>query len=82
MAFVLSSLFHVFSSVGLKAEKIDCYHCGEKMRKTNALTVKFNGCLQPVCCHGCSAVLRTIEKNGLIQDYLEAKSLQVENKSS
>ncbi len=33
----------------------------------------FNGASYPVCCHGCLAVLKTIERNGLTQQYLQEK---------
>lgn len=73
MAFALSSLLGVIYPARNAGEKIDCYHCGEKMRKLRALTVKFNGALYPVCCHGCLAILKTVERNGLTAQYLQAK---------
>ena len=73
MAFAFSSLLDAIYPARNVGEKIDCYHCGEKMRKMKALTVKFNGLTYPVCCHGCLAVLRTVEQNGLTAQYLQAK---------
>ncbi|WP_186864229.1 heavy metal translocating P-type ATPase metal-binding domain-containing protein [Undibacterium griseum] len=57
-----------------KTEKITCYHCGEKSFPKKTLYVVFNGTEQPVCCHGCLAVLKTIEKNHLIPEYLQTKA--------
>ncbi|MFZ6773607.1 heavy metal translocating P-type ATPase metal-binding domain-containing protein [Undibacterium sp. SXout7W] len=74
MAFALSSLYSFFSFPRKTGGKIDCYHCSEKMHEHRALTVNFNGITQPVCCHGCLAILKTIEKNGMIAEYLQAKS--------
>ena len=78
MAITLSHLLALFSSAQNSAEKIDCYHCGEKMRKNKSIYVKFNGKDQPVCCHGCLAILRTVEQNNMISEYLKAKSVQTE----
>lgn len=74
MVFAFSRLLDtVFSSFGTE-EKLDCFHCGEKMRKANALTARFNGGLHPVCCHGCLAVLHAVERNKLVDEYLQNKS--------
>lgn len=69
-----SSIFDAISICFQTREKINCFHCDEKMRKENALLVVFNGGSHPVCCHGCLAVLQTIERNGLTMQYLQAKS--------
>ncbi|MCH8621665.1 heavy metal translocating P-type ATPase metal-binding domain-containing protein [Undibacterium sp. TS12] len=44
------------------------------MRKANALTARFNGGLHPVCCHGCLAVLHAVERNKLVDEYLQNKA--------
>ena len=59
-------------------EKIVCYHCGEKMRESKSLYLKFNGQQRALCCHGCLAILQTIERNNMVADYLHAKSAQLE----
>ncbi|MBR7798984.1 heavy metal translocating P-type ATPase metal-binding domain-containing protein [Undibacterium sp. FT137W] len=42
------------------------------------MTVNFQHVLRPVCCHGCLAVLNTIQQNGLTEEYLRSKE-QVES---
>ena len=74
MAFVFSSLLATVLLPFKVSEKIDCFHCGEKMRKAAALTTRFNGLEQVVCCHGCQAVLRTVEKNKLVKEYMKNKA--------
>ncbi|MBC3916291.1 heavy metal translocating P-type ATPase metal-binding domain-containing protein [Undibacterium sp. CY18W] len=54
--------------------RLNCFHCDETMRERNALTVTFNGSPQQVCCHGCLAILRTIEQNHLVAAYLKNKA--------
>ncbi|MFZ6766246.1 heavy metal translocating P-type ATPase metal-binding domain-containing protein [Undibacterium sp. Di26W] len=54
--------------------RLSCFHCSETMRERNALAVKFNGSPQLVCCHGCLAILQTIEQNHLVDAYLENKA--------
>lgn len=76
MASVFSSFFESVLFPLKAGEKTDCFHCGEKMRKSNALTARFNGQLQPVCCHGCLAILRTVEQNNLVNDYMKNKASQ------
>lgn len=56
---------------------MDCFHCGEKMRKSNALTTQFDGRMQAVCCHGCLAVLHAVEQNKLVDEYMQNKISQV-----
>ncbi|MBR7747036.1 heavy metal translocating P-type ATPase metal-binding domain-containing protein [Undibacterium sp. BYS107W] len=45
------------------------------MRKDGALMVTFQQTQQPVCCHGCLAVLNTIQSNGLVEQYLQSKQI-------
>ena len=73
MAFVFSTLYDFFSFSKKSGVKISCYHCGEKMNEYRALTVQFNAEMRPVCCHGCLAILKTIEKNGMMAEYLQEK---------
>ncbi|MFZ6871079.1 heavy metal translocating P-type ATPase metal-binding domain-containing protein [Undibacterium sp. Di27W] len=76
MAFTFSSLFETVRLSFSAGEKIDCFHCGEKMRESNALTVCFNHHPQAVCCHGCLAILRAIEQNNLVPEYMQNKASQ------
>jgi hypothetical protein len=45
------------------------------MRKDGALMATFQQTQQPVCCHGCLAVLNTIQSNGLVEQYLQSKQI-------
>lgn len=74
MSFIFPSFISAIFASFQAREKIDCYHCDERMRKDNALFVNFNGCVHPVCCHGCLAVLQTIERNGMTAQYLQVKA--------
>ncbi|WP_369123423.1 heavy metal translocating P-type ATPase metal-binding domain-containing protein [Undibacterium fentianense] len=73
-----SQFFHTHIAPLFKRERCLCYHCGESMRVEGALTVNFQHVLRPVCCHGCLAVLNTIQQNGLTEEYLRSKE-QVES---
>ncbi|MFZ6820226.1 heavy metal translocating P-type ATPase metal-binding domain-containing protein [Undibacterium sp. Ji22W] len=75
MQIALSQFYGTHLSRFFKREKCLCFHCGESMRKDAALMATFQQVQQPVCCHGCLAVLNAIEQNGLIEDYLQAKQL-------
>jgi hypothetical protein len=74
MAFISSSILDAIFLSFQASEKINCFHCGEKMKKHKALVTIFNGNSYPVCCHGCLAVLQLIERNGMTTQYLQAKS--------
>ncbi|MES2049397.1 MAG: heavy metal translocating P-type ATPase metal-binding domain-containing protein [Pseudomonadota bacterium] len=74
MALISFSIFDAFFSSFQTSEKINCFHCDEKMKKHKALFTEFNGKSCPVCCHGCAAVLQVIERNGMTKQYLQAKS--------
>jgi len=78
MAISLSHLLEMLPFRTQRVEKIDCYHCGEKMRETKALYIKFNGHQRAVCCHGCLAILHAIERNKMVDEYLQTKSPQTE----
>jgi len=73
MQIALSQFYVNHLSRLFKREKCLCFHCGESMRKEGALTAMFQRESRAVCCHGCLAVLNTIEKNGLTEEYLRAK---------
>ncbi|MFZ6861295.1 heavy metal translocating P-type ATPase metal-binding domain-containing protein [Undibacterium sp. Ji67W] len=78
MAISLSHLLEMLPFHTHRVEKIVCYHCGEKMRESKALYIKFNGQQRAVCCHGCLSILHAIERNKMVDEYLQAKSAQLE----
>lgn len=49
--------------------KISCYHCGEKSRRSQTIYVFFGGATRPVCCHGCAAILKTVEELDMHAEY-------------
>jgi hypothetical protein len=73
MAFISFSLRHAIFSSFQASEKIVCFHCDEKMKKSKALFATFNSHSYPVCCHGCLAVLQVVERNDMTKQYLQAK---------
>ncbi|WP_268973013.1 heavy metal translocating P-type ATPase metal-binding domain-containing protein [Undibacterium baiyunense] len=75
MQLALSHIYGTYFSRLFKREKCLCFHCGESMRKDGALMVTFQQTQQPVCCHGCLAVLNTIQSNGLVEQYLQSKQI-------
>lgn len=56
-------------------DKVDltCYHCYESMPEHAAIAVQFAGKERLVCCHGCRAVLQTIESSHMSQEYLNLR---------
>ncbi|MFZ6730444.1 heavy metal translocating P-type ATPase metal-binding domain-containing protein [Undibacterium sp. Ji42W] len=76
MAFAFSSLLETTLFAFKTSEKTNCFHCGERMRKSKALMAHFDSRTQPVCCHGCLAVLHAVEKNNLVAAYMENKAGQ------
>lgn len=78
MALTLSGLFSALSLSGRQEQRLVCYHCDETMRQSQALYVSFNGDTRAVCCHGCLAILKTIERNRMVDDYLQTKAMQQE----
>lgn len=50
-----------------------CFHCGDAVRQSRAVEVKFDGEVRRVCCHGCAAVLKTVEQMEMQQQYYEQK---------
>lgn len=53
--------------------KIACFHCGELVRQKRVVHVVFDGACRDVCCHGCAAILSTVEQLGQIEPYLARK---------
>lgn len=73
----LSSLWR-----SLRGERCLCFHCGEQMRVKNALGIDVNGTRQPMCCHGCLAIVHTVIRNELLDEYMSNKaatSVKVKN---
>lgn len=68
----LSSLFSPARSPASGA-KLYCFHCQEVMSVRQVVTVRFDGAERQVCCHGCAAVLATVQENGLSQQYWAAR---------
>jgi hypothetical protein len=55
------------------ADRIACFHCGDSVKRSKAVAVAFDGEQRQVCCHGCAAVLNTVEQMGMTAQYLEQK---------
>lgn len=55
------------------SEKLPCFHCGELVRRRRAVYAQFDGASRVVCCHGCAAILKTVEQMGMTQQYQEQK---------
>jgi hypothetical protein len=61
-------------SVPPEKHLLHCFHCQETMRANQIVRVPFAGSEREVCCHGCAAVLRTLEHNGLGAQYLARRA--------
>lgn len=57
------------TSHALKAEAVDCFHCGLPVPSGADYTTVINGTPQPMCCPGCQAVSQTIVDGGLDNFY-------------
>lgn len=68
-----SALAAMFSGPAATNPKIACFHCGELVRKKRVVSVVFDGVCRNVCCHGCAAILSTVEKLGQTKQYLAQK---------
>ena len=75
---MFANLTRLFNAAMLRrqqaADKIVCYHCGELVRRKRAVAVQFDGQSHAVCCHGCAAILRTVEALGQCAQYQASKS--------
>jgi hypothetical protein len=65
-----------------RQETVACYHCGEQVALRHLVRGMFDGEQRDLCCHGCEAVLRMIESNGLTGEYLQNKVTQPHLRSS
>jgi len=70
---LLNSVQSLFNSNHATAERISCYHCGEKSAPSLTIYVLFDGNIRAVCCHGCAAILNTVEELGMRDEYLAHK---------
>ncbi len=61
------------------SEKLPCFHCGELVKRRRAVLVPFDGASRIVCCHGCAAILKTVEQMGMLQQYREQKQQAAAN---
>jgi len=71
-----NSLRVYFYSNLKSANKITCYHCGEKSTPSQTIYVDFENVNRPVCCNGCAAILKTVEELGMCEEY-HAQKLQM-----
>lgn len=60
------------------ATELQCFHCGLLVPAGLDLHVTVQGSPQPMCCHGCEAVARTIVDYGL-EDYYRHRSAPAPN---
>lgn len=75
---ILSNFAFKFSRSGSRRP---CFHCAEPMHESEILSVKFDGEIRQVCCHGCVAVLQAVEQHGLQSEYYLSKLPTEENAS-
>ncbi|WP_025916369.1 heavy metal translocating P-type ATPase metal-binding domain-containing protein [Herminiimonas sp. CN] len=68
-----SMLAAIFNRPDAASPKIACFHCGELVRQKRAVPVVFDGVCRDVCCHGCAAILSTVEQLGQTEAYLARK---------
>ena len=68
-----SALIAMFARSAATNPKIACFHCGEPVRQKRVVQVVFDGVGRDVCCHGCAAILSTVEQMGQSEQYLARK---------
>lgn len=68
-----SNIGRIFMTLFATEENISCFHCNEKSRKSLTIYVNFDGNMRPVCCHGCAAVLKTVEELAMHQEYYDCR---------
>jgi Putative metal-binding domain of cation transport ATPase len=66
---LLSSIRSLLQTLTSSEEKISCYHCAEQSRKSLTVYIHFDHQIRPVCCHGCAAILKTVEELGMHDEY-------------
>jgi hypothetical protein len=71
----LSSLFATaIAERQVAAEKLECFHCGEMVKRRRAVFMQFDGASRTLCCHGCAAILKTVEELDMYSDYYSSKT--------
>lgn len=68
-----SNIGHTLMTLLATEEKISCFHCHDKSRKSLTVYVNFDGNIRPVCCYGCAAVLNTVEELAMHQEYYDSR---------
>ncbi len=68
-----STLATMFAKSAAANPKIACFHCGELVRQKRVVQVVFDGVSRDVCCHGCAAILSTVEQMGQTEQYMTHK---------
>lgn len=63
----------LFKTALATEEKISCFHCLEKSKKSLTVYVYFDGHMRPVCCYGCAAVLKTVEELAMHPEYYDSR---------
>jgi Cu2+-exporting ATPase len=58
-----------------------CFHCGLPVPAGLELTVRIDGALQPMCCHGCQAVAQAIVDAGHVDFYRHRTALSPTGKA-
>jgi hypothetical protein len=56
------------------ADKLECFHCGEMVKRRRAVFMQFDGASRALCCHGCAAILKTVEELGMCSEYYSSKT--------
>ena len=72
----LSFIGSWFNSGAKRGSKISYYHYSEKSTPSRTVYVQFEGQQRAVCCHGCAAILKTVEELGMCDEY-RAHKIQV-----
>lgn len=70
---IKNSLFSLLDTFTSTEARITCYHCGETSKQNLTIYVQFDNDMRPVCCHGCAAILNTIEDLGMHEEYHASK---------
>lgn len=74
-------LFNFAAKFSHSAVRRPCFHCADLMYEREILPVMFDGEIRQVCCHGCVAVLQTVEQHGLQSEYYLSKLPNPQNAS-
>lgn len=69
-----SMLANAVAERQVAAEKLECFHCGEMVKRRRAVFMQFDGASRTLCCHGCAAILKTVEELGMRDEYYAGKT--------